>query len=263
LAAAAVSISLAAAWQTASAQEGRQIHSYTVTRTRTLLIDWRPEKTNYQRYTVSVSPLRLASNGLKFDFERELHRPGHWLGTSIALYLAPPRGNDWGGVWYWGDDDNNRAWFNSGFDYYHRMWGIGTSAMFKNTFSHRGWYFATGLTLEFFRVGVSTSDYTPYVEDGLTFYDYGTTIETNSYFKPTAQISIGKHMALSERCYFDLYTGLGISYAFTSDDERPYGNDDYHGWYSHRFTELGGFAYRGLTPLAGFRFGVLLWKGPM
>lgn len=238
--------------QTVSAQ---QSYTYSVTRTRTLLIDWRPEEKSYQRYTVSVSPLRLASNGLKFDFEYELPKPGHWFGTSLAIYLAPQHHSN--RYYYW-NDANDRSWFNSGWDGYNRMWGVGTSAFFKNTFSHRGWYFSAGVVLEFFRVGVMGDTYIPYEEDGLTFYDYDRQLETKSYFKPTAQINIGKHMALSERCYFDLYAGLGLSYAFFKGAGVHY--DDYDYPHYQRFSDMGGFAYRGLTPVGGFRFGVLLWK---
>ncbi len=249
----------------ASAQGG---YTYTVTRTRTVPIDWRPENKTHQRYTVSVSPLRLANNGLKFDFERELPRSGHWFGTSLIMYFAPPRSRYNNYVEY----DNNRASFNSGFGDYHRMWGLGTSAIFKNTFSHRGWYFATGIVFDFFRVGVSTNAYVPYVEEGMTFYDYGRTIETKSYFKPTAQIYIGKHMAISERCFLDLYAGIGLSYSFYKHDDRHvdtydygygygYGYDyNYHYNYRNRFDDVGGFAWRGLVPVSGFRFGVMLWK---
>ncbi len=240
---------------TASAQES---YTYSVTRTRTLRINWRPDDNTLQRYTISVSPLRLASNGLKFDFEYELPKPGHWIGTGFTVYAASPRSlryDDWG---YYGGND--RESFNSGWDEYHRMWGLGTSVMFKNTFSRRGWYFSTGMTFDLFRVGVLENSYTPYSEDGLTYYDYGRSLETKSYFKPTARINIGKHMAISRRCYFDLYAGLGLSYSiFNRDGRHTYDVND-NSYYNLRFTELGGFAYRGVIISGGFRFGVLLWN---
>jgi hypothetical protein len=258
ISAAALLVAMAALPEEAHAQ---QSYTYSTTRTRTLLIDWQPERNDYRRYTVSVSPLLLMSNGLKFDFEFELPEAGNWLGTGLAVYIAPQRRHGYYGGNYWSYDGNERAWFNSGWDLYNRMWGVGTSAFYKNTFSHRGWYFSAGMEFEFFRVGVTQNTYIPYEDAGLTFYDYGRERVTKSYFKPTAQINIGKHMAISERCYFDLYAGLGISYAFIKNDGRhEYGYDDYDGWYHHRFTEMGGFAYRGLTPVGGFRFGVLLWK---
>jgi hypothetical protein len=237
---------------TAPAQEK---YKYSVSRTRGIMIDWRPEENLRQRYTVSVSPLRLISHGLKFDFEYELPRPGHWLGTSLQVYLAPQRRPQSG--YYWDRDGNNRASFNSGWDEYHRMWGIGSSMMFKNHFSPRGWYFSTGITFDYFRVGRMEADYIPYVEDNLTFYAHGNKLVTKSYFKPTAQINIGKHMALSERCFFDLHAGLGYSHSFYKFDDRHM--DGNNRWWHTRFSSLGGFAYRGFVATGGFRFGVLLW----
>jgi hypothetical protein len=255
LAAAAMCVSLSATTESPAQQR----YTYTVTRTHTIPIDWRPEQQTHQRYTVSVSPLRLADYGLKFDFERELSRPGHWLGTSLTFYLAPPRDRRYSS--YWDRDNNNRSSFNSGFDDFHRMWGVGTSFIFKNTFGRRGWYFSTGVEFDLFRVGVTSGAYVPYVEDGLTFYEYGSALDTKSYFKPTARIVIGKHVALSERCYFDFHAGVGLSYSLYKRDGRHDLNSGYdYGWHYPRFSDLGGFAYRGLLPVGGFRFGVLLWK---
>ena len=264
VAAARMATAQVATTRVATAEQG---YTHSVACTRTGPIVWKPEETTRQRYTVSVSPLRMVSNGMKFDFECELLKPGHWLGTSLAVYLAPQRRPGYGDT-YWNSDGNDRSWFNSGWGSYHRMWGLGTSAFFKNTFSHRGWYYSAGVVFEFFRVGVTFNTYTPHEVDGLTFYDYGRELETKSYFKPTAQINIGKHMALSERCYFDLYAGLGFSFAFYEKDNRHihrYDRDHAHHGNSHPhywslFSGPGGFARRGFTPVGGFRFGVLLWK---
>jgi hypothetical protein len=227
-----------------------------VTRTHTVPINWRPERATHQRYTVSVSPFRLASNGIKFDFERELTRPGHWFGTSLAVYIASPRNNRYA----YGGMGNNHSSFLSSWDSYHRMWGVGSSAMFKNTFSPRGWYFSTGMVAEFFRVGVVGDRYEPYVEEGLTYYHHTSGLETRSYLKPTLQFNIGKHMALSQRIYLDVFGGLGLSYSLHRRAPRSY-YDTYYDWYDYQpFSEIGGFAYRGLVFTGGFRVGVLLWK---
>ncbi|MDR2882856.1 MAG: hypothetical protein LBU98_03670 [Alistipes sp.] len=251
LSSALIAIALAAgSTAETSAQES---YSYTVTRTqtRTLRIDWRPEQKTHQRYTVAVNPPRLLSSGLRFDFEREMPRPGHWIGTSLSVYFAPALGGSNSGLY------NDRWSLLSSFDSYHRMWGVGTSATYKYIFSRRGWYFATGLMFDFFRVGVATDAFVPYREDGMTYYEYGRALETESYFKPTARFVMGKHMAVSRRCFFDLYGGMGLSYSIYRDGDRHYG----YGYdYDPHFDDMGGFAYRGLTLVGGFRFGVLLWK---
>jgi hypothetical protein len=258
---------------TGTQAQQRETYSYTVQRTytKTRLMNWRPEQNDYRRYTVGVSPLRLMGNGMKFDFEWELPKAGHWLGTSFVAYLAPPRPYHWTS-WVGGNDymENNRSWFLSGFDGYNRMWGLGTSLMYKNVFSRRGWYFQTGMVFDFWRVGVTVDSYVPYTDDGLTFYEQGRALEYKSYFKPDVRFNFGKHIALSERCFFDLYAGLGLSYSLYADDDRhsasysdyyysDYGSGLYHN-HLQLFTDIGGFAYRGLHFTGGFRFGMLLWK---
>ncbi len=241
----------AAAIDQSSAQES---YTYTETRTHThtLKIDWLPEHKNYRRYTVSVSPLRVLSRGVKFDFETELPRPGHWLGTSLSMHFVPSYdGSDF-------DSGNGRSSILSSFGHYNRMWSVGTSAIYKYIFSRRGWYLSPGLTFDLFRVGVFVDTFTRYRAEDMTFYHLDRGLDTRTFFKPTARFVIGKHMALSRRCYFDLYGGLGLSYSF-HDDDRDY-NRDHDGFGNQNFDGVGGFGYRGLTPVGGFRFGVLLWK---
>jgi hypothetical protein len=243
---------------TAVSALAQESYTYTVTRTRTLNINWLPEQKSVQRYTVGVNLPQAINNGFKFDFEYELPRPGRWLQTSLIGYIAPERNS--AAMFDWNDDGNNRYTPNSAWDDYRNMWGIGSSLLYKHFFGRRGWYFSTGLVFEFYRVGVMNNGLYPYTEDGLTFYETGYYLETKSYFKPTAQINIGKHFALSRRCFFDLFIGLSASYSFFKNDDRHI--DYYDEYYTDRlFDTMYGFAYRGLNAFnGGFRFGVLLWN---
>lgn len=225
---------------------------YTYRVVRTLPIDWKPEVKETQRYTIAINPLHLVNKGLKFDFEMELDTPGNWFGTSFTGYYGPPRRE--GRSWYY-SDGNNRSSFISSWDSYNKMWGIGTSAMYKNTFHPRGWYFQTGLLLEFFRVTTLEYGLIPYREDGLTFYEEGRYADTRSYFKPSAVFNIGKHMALSRQCFLDMFIGLGFSYSIHRRLDEDY--SEYY-YYDGDFSGMYGFAYRGLYPNFGFRIGVLI-----
>ncbi|MDR2891422.1 MAG: hypothetical protein LBV18_07525 [Alistipes sp.] len=221
---------------------------------RPLRIYWLPEtgavsgEAPARRYIVAVSPFKLVDNGLKFDFEVELPRPGHWFGTSITGYIASPRDSDW----VWNDDYNNHS---SGWDDYHSMWGVGTSAVFKNTFHRRGWYYSTGLLVDFFRVKWFESGYFPFEEDGLTFYEWGSGSKTRSYLKPSVQLRFGKHFALGHSAFFDLNAGLAFDYSIY---RREAGDTDRWGNHDGRFGGFGGFAHRGFTFVAGFRLGFLI-----
>lgn len=245
--------------QTEVRYNGHNLHSLH----RRLLIDWRPEVKDMQRYTVSISPLRLLSGGLKVDFEKELARPGQWIATGLTIYFLPEMydRND-----YLTKGDNNRWGYYSGFEDFQRMWGLGSSVFYKNIFSRRGWYFATGVKIEYFNVGLMVNSYVPYTEEGQTYYDYTRALSCKDYVKPSAEIYIGKHMAVSRRCYFDLYAGLGGTYSIYRNDGRhlntaySYNSLNQPATYTYqRFGDINGFAYRGIYPVAGFRFGVLLW----
>lgn len=235
----------------ASAQ---QTYSYTVQ--RTIPINWRPETKETQRYTIAVHPFHLINNGLKFDFEYELGKPGTWLQAGITGYAAPSRDARY--LWddYYGYNHRNTP--NSGGNSYERMWGMGVSALYKHMWSRRGWYFSTGLSLEFFRVGRYERGYASFEEDGLTFYESASYIRDKSYVRPTAHFNVGKHFSLSRRTFLDLYIGVSASYSIYRRE--PYDPNNYYGGYFYDYDGMYGFGYRGLNLFnCGFRFGVLLW----
>lgn len=246
-------ILLTAALTTAMAQ---QSYSYYVK--RTVPINWRPDSKDIQRYTVAIHPFHLVNSGLKFDFEYELRQPGEWLQAGIMGYAAPSRYHR-NYDYHYGSDYNDRYSPNSGFDGYRHMWGLGVSALFKKMWHSRGWYFSTGLVMEFYRVGRSAYGYQPYQEDGLTFYEGASYIHVKSFFKPTVQFNLGKHFSLSRRCFLDAFVGVSASYSFYKRELSPDYYDREYGYYYYNFQGMNGFARRGLNFNCGFRFGVLLW----
>ncbi len=225
-------------------------------------INWLPGNTDIQRYTVAVNPVYLIYSGLKVDFEYELRKPGRWIETSLIGYYAPHRDRE---NYWWGDYyGNNRASMRSSYDSFDKMWGIGTSIMYKHMWHRRGWYFSTGLVVEYYRVGDIRSGYLPYEEDGLTFYTAGDYSHKMSFVKPTAQFNFGKHMALSRRCFFDMYIGIGYSYSFYNKEHFEYFYNDYYTgkeqvYYYPDYSGMYGFARRGFVLTGGFRIGVLFW----
>jgi hypothetical protein len=236
----------------------QQPYSYYVR--RTIPINWRPDSVGVQRYTVAVNPLMLFNNGLKADFEYELKTPGEWLQAGLVGYVAPARTRRYDYSFY--GDDNNRWTPNSSDDSFRNMWGVGVSGLFKKMLHRRGWYFSTGLMLEFYRVGRLKYGYIPFEEDGLQFFAGGNYIDTRSYFKTTAQFNLGKHCALSRRCFIDMFLGISYSYSFYNDTPHSYSWESHenYSYYYCDFSDMNGFARRGLNFNGGLRFGVLLWN---
>ncbi len=228
-------------------------------------INWLPDGkySDIQRYTIAVNPFYLISGGLKFDFEYEL-KTGKWIQTSLIGYYAPDRENE--NSYWWGDGyGNNRYSFVSGFDNYYSMWGVGASALYKHVWSRRGWYYSTGITLEYFNVKQMRSGYKPYQEEGLAglyFYEASISPYAMSFVKPTATFNFGKHIAIAPVCFLDLYIGVGFSYSIYDQDKHFGHISDYDGeiYYEPEYDGMYGFARRGFVFNAGFRFGVLLWE---
>jgi hypothetical protein len=244
----------------ASAQIERNVpgnpYRYTYPNGNTIQINWKPESAkSVQRYTVAVNPTVLANNGLKFDFEMELPRPGNWLQIGVAGYYSPPRNtprhdNYYDFWWRYYEDPYDSYLPASSWDSFRKMSGGGVSILYKRMLHRRGWYLSTGLAFNYFHVEYTDWGYVPFKEDGLTFYRRGEYPVTQSFFKPTAEFNVGKHFAISHRCFIDLYAGMRLSYSLYKRR-----SDDYQ-----KFDTMYGFAYRGIDIFhGGVRFGVLLW----
>lgn len=232
--------------------QAQERYDYTVSSThkRSPRIDWQPRTIDYQRYTLGVNIVPLLNHGLKFDFEFEIpNNPGHWLQLGVAGHFSPALKHAHNYFWY-DRYDNYRSNFMSGFDDYIQMWGAGVHLRYKWMFSRKGWYLSPGISLEYFRVERTGYGLVEYREDNLSFWEEGKYLSQRTYYKPSIQFNIGKHFAVSRRCFFDLYGGIRLSYSIY----KP--NSEY---YSEPFHGMFGFAHRGLDIInGGIRFGVLL-----
>lgn len=195
------------------------------------LIDWVPEESQGQRYTVSVQPLYLLKHGLKFDFEKELRKEKKWLQIGVMGYYTPHK------------DGNERETLASSYDGYNKMIGGGLSVAYKTMLGRRGFHYNFGLLYNFYNVDYEKTGYLRFVENGLTFYEYGAYGVNKKFHQPAAFINIGKHMALSRHVFVDMFMGLGFMYSFQSG-ERVY-------------KDYCGFGYRGFYFNGGVRLGVM------
>lgn len=209
-----------------------------------LLIDWKPEATQGQRWTVAARPFYLFENGLKLDFEFELARPGNWLRIELAGHHRRQfRDNDR----YYSSGWSHIA---SNYDTYTRLEGGGGGLAFKSMWSPRGWYYSAGVTLNYFKVYYNEAVYQPYTDgDGNKMWEKIWGQSSSEYYKPAVTFDIGKHFALGGRVFLDAFIGLGYAWNI-SDNPRT----DYYDYSPYSF---GG---SGLYFNTGFRIGVLLGR---
>lgn len=229
------------------AQDSRYIFQPAPFQPRTYKINWMPQTTEGQRWTVAFRPIYLAQNGLKIDFEFELARPGDWLRIELAGHHRRKfTDKDVEDRW-WGYES---GWSHmaSGYDDYTKMSGAGIGLGFKSMWSPRGWYYNAQFTFNFFNVRYNTYSYRESTnEDGLRIWQKGWGEDKTRFYKPEVTFNVGKHFALGRRLFLDGYAGLGYSWNFSEGTYDGYS-------FSDNAYAFGG---RGLFFNLGFRIGML------
>lgn len=220
---------------------------------KTRLINWLPEDTVSQRYTIALRPVYLSQNGLKIDFEYELAKPGKWLQFELIGHYAPEYNynkeyyEDYGGYYNYYYHSGWSHSFLSGGERYHSLKGIGGGIAYKSISSNSGWYTSVGLTFNYFDVGYYGAVYTKYMEDGIEKIVREEKLTGKKFYKPEIYFNIGKHMAITRSIFLDAYIGLGLTYSFYDGDNK----------FTYSNYAFGG---RGLIFNAGFRIGWLIGK---
>ncbi len=198
-------------------------------------IDWRPDPAEgelyrqvtsrlLRRYTLAVHPFHLIKSGLKFDFEKELREPGQWLQFSVMGYQSP------GNYFFWDEDQ--------------RMWGAGAGIGIKSMLSPQGFYFNAALQYNYYNLESPVWRYIATPQDGLVYYERKSVMGHRHYHQPGFALNVGKHMALGQHAFIDLFAGVGYTASLYRGDDTRY--DDYLN-----------FGYRGAYFNLGLRVGVL------
>jgi hypothetical protein len=212
-------------------------------------IDWQPDRGELydalvsgkiRRYTLAAHPYHLMKGGMKVDFEMELRDPGKWLQVGLMGYYVPEN--------RWRDEPGElcHRWGNlaSGYEEFTEMVGVGAGIAYKSMFSHRGFYFNTGLLYNYYNVKNPESRYVAIPQGGLTYYERTRVMGSTGYHQPTIFFNVGKHVALSRSLFIDAFTGIGYMYSIYNGGKTKY-------------DEFVSFGYRGSYLNLGLRLGVL------
>ncbi|MBB4035693.1 hypothetical protein GGR21_001588 [Dysgonomonas hofstadii] len=194
----------------------------------------------YPKYTIAVQPFHLMNGTLKLDFETQLKSPKNWLQLSIS-------GS------YLGTRDmysSNYSWstFNSDFNDFSGLKGFGLGAAYKSIIYSTWLYYRAGVAYDHYRVKYPGFGYFPYIEDGLTYYEYHWTQQKQIFNKLSSSICIGMQSHFSNVLFFDAYIGIGYAYSMYDKDKRSFEEGMY------------GFGRRGAFLAGGVRIGVAFGK---
>ncbi len=201
------------------------------------------EKTKlYPKYTFAVQPLYLINGGLRFDFEQQLQSQKEWLQYSIMGYYYQPKTYD---NYYNGYSYFRWEPFYSDFDSFSAFKGVGAGLAYKY-FLPRFFYISPGVNYSYFNVAYKEYAFSPYNEDGLTFYEYGYMPFEQNFHKLKSEVTVGIQSTLRKLIFVNVYAGFGYTYSFFDENKAAMNNSIFS------------FGYRGLTLTAGFRVGITL-----
>lgn len=190
---------------------------------------------NYPKYTIAIQPWHLINGTLKIDFETQLNSPKNWLQVTVSgSYLKKKDLYPSGSLW---------STFNSDFDDFHGLSGFGTGVAYKSIFYPTWFYYSIGVNYAYYNVHYPSYGFHPYVEDGLTYYDYYRRLEKQTFNKLSSSLCIGMQSNLNSDVFFDIYIGIGYAYSIYDKNKRAFDENIY------------GFGRRGTFFAGGVRFG--------
>ena len=198
-------------------------------------------------WAVSVSPYYLLNGGLGLNLEKKI-RPNHWVELNLTGYhLSRP------------DKQTIRTFFgiynsydgflvpNADFDYISGLSGLGVGTTYKYYF-FRNFMVHTAFSYNWYDVKYTSYNYSPYTEDGLTYYEYMWGDVHQSFHKLRLLVAVGVRSAFKRALFAEPYVGLGCTYSFYDENKRAYNETVF------------GYGYRGLYLTTGIKIGFNLCK---
>jgi hypothetical protein len=198
------------------------------------------------KYQIAIHPTYAAITAIRIDIERKMSLPNNWLTLGIAGYAGSQQTDETLGLPIdYLDPDANR---------WQPILGGSAELSLKQfiDYPRQKWLFmSVGISTAYYTYRHAASNYIPFMEDGLQYYESGRTWHRHHVPKMGGHISIGVQFPSRSRVFVDGSLGLGYNYSFyDKDDYTPTGYYDY----------VYGLSRRGLYPTGTFRIGVRLGK---
>ena len=202
------------------------------------------QETMTKNYAVSFHPLALVlEGGLKFDFSMRL-APKQWLQVAPAIYLFPGVTSSYikHGFYYYDYDEY--------YDEYRHKYNIETVRGAGIDINYRYYpspkrlfYLLGGVNYSYFYTDYQYYDYVPFEEDGLNYYKYMKTSDTQHFNNLKAFACFGIHSPMHKGLFVNGYFGFGYQYSFYNEEKASLDNNIFD------------YGYRGGYPVLGFSVG--------
>ena len=199
------------------------------------------------QYAISIEPMYLSNGGLGLNLEKKI-RSNHWVELNLKGYYLP-HGED-----IQEEDFLLHSWYsegyitiNSNFNRISGLSGLGIGATYKYYFFRR-YMVNTTFSYNWYNVEYAAYNFYPYIEDGLTFYDYTWTDIHQTFHKLGLQVAIGVRSKFERWIFAEPYAGLGYTCSFYNQDKQSFNETMF------------GYGYQGFYLTAGIKLGLNLQK---
>ena len=206
-----------------------------------------PEEERMPQYAISLEPMHLLNGGLGLNLEKKI-RPDHWVELNLEGYYLP-HGEEIHveDFLFWSWYEGGYTTLNTNFDRISGLSGLGIGTTHKYYFFQR-YMVNTAFSYNWYNVEYAAYNFYPYMEDGLTFYDYKWANTHQAFHKLRLHVAIGVRSKFKHAIFMETYLGLGYAYSFYNQDKRAF-NDT-----------MFGYGYRGFYSTVGIKLGLNLHK---
>ncbi|GHT40487.1 hypothetical protein FACS189437_06140 [Bacteroidia bacterium] len=193
------------------------------------------------RYAVSVEPFYLYNGGLRLNVEKRLSDK-EWLELNITGYHLSHRDIRANNFLWWSYEEGGHFTSNSDFEQFSGLKGLGIGSTYKKYF-YGTCFVSTSASYAYYNVEYPAWNFHPYVEEDLTFYEYGLKDTHQHFNKIAGNLCIGAHSSFRHAYSIEFYGGLGYAHSFYNQDKKAYNETVF------------GFGYRGIHPVFGMKIG--------
>ncbi len=204
---------------------------------------------------ISTVPQYMFISGMRVDIEKRIGHSDQWLLVGPHIYLREKNPNydnyyydnydDYG--YYYDDDELYDMMAGYGITCYHKIF----MGFLEEETSYSGTYLAYGLSFQNFFFKYKAQEWVTYEENGMEYLRESETLTDKNriIYKMGLNLIFGYQVQPLDKIICDIYMGAGMRYSlrYPSYLETLKFNDN-----------IIDYGYSGITPVAGFRLGIIL-----
>lgn len=185
-----------------------------------------------KNFSIASEVISFFNAGFNLDFEMRLKGSNNWLNLRLTGHFIPDYSER--GYYY---DVNEWKTLYSGSDRFSELSGMGIDFTYKRTFWEDKLYCGAGFGYHYFDVLYWREEYEPFIEDGLTFYEYRQGYRSQYFNKINPFLTIGIRTPLHKGFFIEGFLSPGYTYSFYDKNRKSFDSTMFS--FGHRGFSLG------------------------